>query len=400
MSIRNHSVSVSISLLVCFNSHSQVGIFTIGDLPGDNTISHASDVSANGSVVIGNGVPAGGGTASFRWTADVGMIEIPGVPGGSFYESTNLSPSGNYVVGRYTRPGGGGTLSYIWSESAGTVPLGDLSGGAEYTLVSAVSDAGVAVGSSTIGVTSTGARLNRAAIWTMSGGIEALPLPHPNDENSQSTALDILADGRIFGQSASGSWLYSVDDGFEYLPVGSYLQNINSDASFMLGAKSVPGELFPLRATYWTPDTGEVELAPYSPDQNYGAGFMSDDGSIIIGSQQDVGLLVWIDQGSPVLFEDYVRSVGVDLDGWTITSVADISADGTTIVGTAYHEDWFSGGGPPVRLEAFVMTIPAPSTFLAFAAIGGLLSRRHRSIETTYPSSPNPRGRDDTLCHS
>jgi uncharacterized membrane protein len=206
----------------------------------------------------------------------------------------------------------------------------------------------------------------------LSGGIQALPLPHADDENFQSQALDILADGRIFGQSASGYWLYSIDNRFEYLPIGGGLWNINSDASFMLGTKSIVGDPFPLRATYWTPATGEIELAPYSPDQNYGAGFMSDDGSIIVGSQQDVGLLVWVDQGTPVLFEDYARSVGVDLDGWTIRSVTDISADGTTIVGTAYHEEWFGGGGPPVRLEAFVMTIPPPATALAFSL--GLLA--------------------------
>lgn len=82
---------------------------------------------------------------------------------------------------------------------------------------------------------------------------------------------------------------------------------------------------------------------------------MSDDGSIIIGSQQDVGVLVWIDQGSPIPFEDYVQQIGIDLDGWNITNVSDISADGTTIVGTAYRDDWFGGGGPSVRLEAFVI---------------------------------------------
>jgi hypothetical protein len=204
----------------------------------------------------------------------------------------------------------------------------------------------------------------------MSGGIEALPLPHHDDQSFQSSAFDILPDGRILGYSNSGTWLYSDSGGFEMLPDAAGVGESNSDASFMIGSRT-NADILASGAMYWTPDTGAVFLPLLEPG-NVGRAFgMSEDGSRIVGEQGTTDV-IWIDQGPPIPIEDYASSIGIDMTGWNITRVIDISDDGTTIVGTAYHDAWFSGGGPVARLEAFVMTIPTPAsaiplTFALFA---------------------------------
>ncbi|MEO1717652.1 MAG: hypothetical protein AAFR76_11125 [Planctomycetota bacterium] len=356
----------------CIDASAQVGIIALGDLPGADTLSFAWGVSADGSVVGGDSTVEGPDAAPFRWTREEGMVRIPGIPGGSFYEVGGISPSGEYFAGRYTRPGGGGALGFIWSEAMGMVSFGDLPGGREDSTAIAVSDEGVAVGFSNVGITPTGGRVARAAKWTASGGIEALPFPTAADENSSTQSLDILADGRIFMLADSGRWLYSEDTGFEFLEISEGPYRINSDGTFMAGNIDTPFEPIARRAAYWTPDTGEVLLEPYIDGTLYGTIAMSDDGSIIVGSQVDVGFLLWFDQGAPVLFDDYAAQIGLDLDGWNIRSITDISADGTTIVGSARRDEWEIG-----RIEAIVITIPAPGT-LALAPLALLAMRRRR----------------------
>jgi len=59
------------------------------------------------------------------------------------------------------------------------------------------------------------------------------------------------------------------------------------------------------------------------------------------------------------------------VDGWTLTEVADISADGRTVVGM--------GINPAGQEEAWMATVPEPST-LVLLAVGGLAAlRRTRS---------------------
>jgi len=76
------------------------GMVGLGDLTGGKFYSWATGVSANGSVVVGQGSSTADGEA-FRWTASGGMVGLGDLPGGSFSSiAFGLSADGSVVVGQ------------------------------------------------------------------------------------------------------------------------------------------------------------------------------------------------------------------------------------------------------------------------------------------------------------
>jgi uncharacterized membrane protein len=78
------------------------GIVPLGDLPGGEFYSEALDVSADGSVVVGQSIVTGPlGFRAFRWTEETGMVALPPVPGVANFEvAYGVSGDGNVIVGR------------------------------------------------------------------------------------------------------------------------------------------------------------------------------------------------------------------------------------------------------------------------------------------------------------
>lgn len=340
---------------------------TVGYLPGGNTISHARGVSDNGSIVVGYSAAGGVAITGFRWSEAFSLEQVPVIQGTIDYLPYLTSPSGSLISG--THVSDGGTVGFVWSESLGTLSIGELPGGNRNSYLSAITEHGYGVGASATSLTEGGQSYSRAISWTPEGGMQLLPLPSPSDEGSSSSARTMLPDGRIFGRSASGAWLYSEDTGFEMLP-GAQHMNFATDDGSMLSGTGGEGANNP---SYWTRETGLVEL-PLLGDDFFGSMLgMSGDGSVMVGVSQGVPV-VWIDQGAPVTVAEYAESFGLDMTGWRITSMGNVSADGTTIVGTARHESWASG-----HLEGFVLTIPAPGTTGILMAAGMAAVRRRRS---------------------
>ena len=347
----------------------QASFVTIGDLPGGSHTSQTRSTSADGSVVSGLS-SASNATLAFRWTRATGISALPQLPGTTNYQGGAVSPDGTFISGIHGIPNQQAQLGFVWSNQTGMMSVGSLPGGRDITNISFVTNEGLAVGQSDFDFTSTGAPLYRAIRWTPQGGLETLPLPEPTDLQFQSRALSVLDDGRIYGVSNSGNWLYSESSGFEILPVGSYMRRINSSGDFLIGTMLDFSTQIPHRAKYWTPDTGEVSLAPYGDDYASEALYMSDDGSTIIG-RGTLGWQVWVDQDAPVLFDDFIASNGVDLGDWQISFIHGISADGLTIHGTATN---ISGLG--VLTEGFVITIPSPAS--AFPLTLALFATRRK----------------------
>ena len=68
--------------------------------------------------------------------------------------------------------------------------------------------------------------------------------------------------------------------------------------------------------------------------------------------------------------EDVLETVfQLDLTGWTLWNALGISADGLTIVGQGINPDGYT--------EAWMATVPEPTTLILFA-LGGLMLRRKR----------------------
>jgi probable HAF family extracellular repeat protein len=148
----------------------------------------ASDVSANGSVIVGTASSVIIDSEAFRWTVTDGMMLLGDLPGSSTLSEVNaLSADGLVVVG-------GGNLNldeeaFRWTATDGMVGLGDLPGGIFYSSAQGVS----ADGSVIVGI-SRSALVSEAFRWTASGGMIGLgSLPG----GQSSAALDVSADGSI-----------------------------------------------------------------------------------------------------------------------------------------------------------------------------------------------------------
>ncbi len=104
------------------------GMVGLGMLPG-GTQSSASDVSKDGSVVVGVS-NSDDGTFAFRWTTLTGMVSLGDLPGGSTFSSAaSVSADGLWVVGESRSAAGPQGEAFLWSAASGMIGLGDLWGG-------------------------------------------------------------------------------------------------------------------------------------------------------------------------------------------------------------------------------------------------------------------------------
>jgi len=136
---------------VAFRWTATTGLVDLGDLPGGEVLSFASDVSNSGNVVVGAGYPANNDFVAWRW--ENGVFLALGTFDASSRRSaaTSVSADGTVVVGSSPARIGNleNTRAFRWTESSGLVDLGDLPGGSLYASAAAVSlDGQVAVGSS------------------------------------------------------------------------------------------------------------------------------------------------------------------------------------------------------------------------------------------------------------
>jgi probable HAF family extracellular repeat protein len=183
------------------------GMVSLGYFPGDQrNTSGAGGVNADGSVVVGGGVSFSGGAAhteAFRWTAASGMVGLGDLPGGIFSSyATDVSADGSAIVG-YSSSGNGFSEAFRWTAASGIVGLGDLPGGGFFSEAKGISaDGSIVVGQSRIPV--FGNSDLEAFRWTASAGMVGLgDLP---GGDFYSDALDVSADGStIVGEGNSDS---------------------------------------------------------------------------------------------------------------------------------------------------------------------------------------------------
>lgn len=103
------------------------GMVGLGSLIDTFSFSSASDVSNNGSVIVGESANSFGMSSreAFRWTSSGGMIGLGDLPGGDFNSRANgVSADGAIVVGRGSSDAG--TEAVIWTESGEILRLIDL----------------------------------------------------------------------------------------------------------------------------------------------------------------------------------------------------------------------------------------------------------------------------------
>lgn len=222
---------------------------SLGTLPGGglNPRSRASDVNANGKVVVGDSsttiVSTNGDITSiraFRWVEGQGMEDLGalgGVSGNSFANGVNAA--GNVVVGSSGLSDN--THAFRWVENGGPMQdLGVLSGG-----TNSEAEAVNAYGDIVVGVSVDASFKRTAFYWVDGTGMKSLGAL---DGDDQSYAYDVNAYGDVVvGQSWIGSsrraFRWDEDEGMEDLgfltgDTDAIATSVSADGEIVVGYSS------------------------------------------------------------------------------------------------------------------------------------------------------------------
>ena len=343
---------------------------TVGDLPGGYTNSRALAVSADGSAVVGWSNTHGENKMAFLWTAQGGIVPLGDLPGGWINsEARAVSNGGTVVVG--TTHTDTGTTAFRWTPETGMQPfdMWDQRPGEHYSEAIGIS----ADGTTIIGHADSSTINNRTGFkWTAATGMVALGIPSWSFYYNQ--PMDISADGStIVGSSSSGGGYRLTSDGYEAIGnlagSSSLPLAVSADGSFIVG-NSKNDTWTNREAFLWSKDDGMVGLGkiPGGVDNSVASG-VSADGSVVVGSNGYQPFIYDKNNGMRDLKEVLTNEYKLDLEGWSLTSVLDMSDDGTTIVGYGIGPDGYQLG--------WVAVIPEPCS-LAILASGAIIMIRRR----------------------
>jgi probable HAF family extracellular repeat protein len=325
----------------------------LGLLPG-GSLSEASGVSADGSVVVGWDVTSSNVEEAFRWTAGGGMAGLGFLPGCSYSWATGVSADGSVVVGD-SGTSWGAEEAFRWTAEGGMVHLPDGSGPSYALGVSAD-------GSVVVGYDSPSNFSCEAFRWTAEGGMVYLP--------GDSLADGVSADGSVvvgFDSPSNFSceaFRWTAEGGMVYLPGDSLAVDVSADGSVVVGASvtsSVDEEAF-----RWTAEGGMAGLG-FLPGGNYSyATGVSADGSVVVGDTSS-GPFIWDAAHGMRDLGSVLTQEGVNLAGWSLDCAVGISADGSTVFGfgtgsTGQWEAWIAHLGQPATTTT-VSSDTNPSVF-------------------------------------
>lgn len=333
----------------------QTTFVPLGDLPGGITSSEAIAISDDGCVVVGESSSASGQEA-FRWQDGV-MTGLGDLEGGAFESGAlGASADGAVIVGRATSADG--ERAARWSDGAVVELVQPIELEDERdSIATAVSDdGGVVVGSRN--------HISPCALrWVGDEPAHLLgPCVSPYQTLAVAWGVSALGDVVVgvrsgvpprFGPSAF-RWEAGVLDFFGN---SDFAYDVSSDGSTAVGSGSPTGGAS--GAARWS---GE-DVEPVGIGSSSRALGVSADGSVVVGSA-DVDeafdqAFLWDRRGGTRLLEALLESQGVVLDGWTLLSAEDVSADGRSIVG--------KGINPQGLSEGWLVRMPEPGGVELFA---------------------------------
>lgn len=330
----------------------------LGDLPGGDVGSSATAISANGQVVVG--VAHGEkGQEAFYWTAQDGMVGLGHVRTvDDFSRAWGVSADGSVIVGD------GNVRPFVWTKKEGMLALDTLGyPGSRHSAV-AVSDDGRVV----IGTSKNSDKMLESFVWKESEGMTGLGyLP---GEGKNTLVTDLSADGRLavgWGQTNKRGdvwqpFVQKLGVDAEPRPLGSTEEfgpqaramGVSGDGEvvvgFMGGVKGF--EAFSFRSSgHQLRALGDLPGGRYSS----GAHAASADGRVIVGVGSDAQgnvAVVWLGDERIQSIAEILKARGVDLDGWQLHEASDVSADGKAVVGY--------GTNPEGQREAWIATLDWP----------------------------------------
>ncbi len=370
-------------------AHAASYTFTgLGELPGGSSDNQAWGVSADGTVVVGQGhsTVAGGNSQAFRRTGGGGTVGLGMLSAGSPQSTAyGVSTDGAVVVGTgypTNDNSAPGSEAFRWTSGGGMIGLGFLPGGGNLGSATGSEGLGVSADGTDIVGYSTSASGSQAFRWTSGTGM--VGLGYLSAASSVSVAFGASGDGSVvvgYGFSASGQEAFRWTSGGGMVGLGdlpggifsSVAFAVSADASVVVGSSNTASGSEPFR---WTSGGGMVGIGDL-PGRIYGgAAAVSADGSVVVGSSNSAsgqGAFRWTSGGGVFSVKDLlVANAVTNLTGWKLTAATGVSADGQTIVG--YGVDPFGNG------EGWIATVPEPSSLVlaALGVVGLLLVARRR----------------------
>jgi probable HAF family extracellular repeat protein len=344
------------TLLKAGSAAAAPALIPIIDLPGA-TFTHGRSVSADGSTVVGFYQTAST-SGAFYWTAPTGMVSIGTNPSATAWAT---SGDGSVIVGQgLPAP----TDAFRWTSAGGAT---NLSAGLGVGLAREVSADGTVVVGRIGG--SNAFRWTQATGAVLFGSGDAFDVS--NDGNVIAGRYN-SPNGQEAFRWTQGSGIVGLGD----LPLGAFnsqATGISADGTVIVGSgTSASGR----EAIRYTASGGMVPLGDL-PGGGFlsEANAVSDDGNVVVGlgtGGDGNGAFYWTPTGGMQSLWDVLLAAGVNpaLDGWTSFSVANhVSADGTRIIG---------GGTRNGMSTAFLAIVPEPGSLSLLAITGISLLRRRR----------------------
>ncbi len=326
------------------------GFQGLGDLAGNVSLSRADAVSADGSDVVGMSSSSNGSEA-FHWSSAAGIVGLGDLAPGRFASAAlGISANDSVVVGHSIIDDEWGYQAFRWSAQEGMAGLGFLAPEIKYSAAwDASADGSVIVGESE---SNTGREAFR---WTASSGMQGLGFP---TGNSHSVARAVSDDGSVVvGYSLYDAFYWTLASGITQIGSGCQAFDITPDGSMIVGNCKTPDGFRLIRwdSAFKIDTLGVLEGKGSYSSQMYRT---SGDGETIVGyyldSQAEEKAFVWRASHGVLDLQYALGTVyGLDLTGWTLKTAADISDDGSTLVG------W--GVNPQGNTEAWRARIPLPT---------------------------------------
>jgi probable HAF family extracellular repeat protein len=388
--------ALAVGMVACtfaINSVARAASFTrLGYLP-NNGSSFASDISADGSTVVGSGDNQG-----FIWTQSTGMRALDFLSGANYGETTGVSADGTTVVGFNgydTAPGEPTRFQgFRWTEATGTLGLGTIPG----------SDSSAAQGTSADGSIVVGELFggNREGFrWTAAGMTGLGYLSDANLSGANFSRAATLSDNGQFIAGTSGindtagniyafeatRWNSTGDsESLGLLPdhIGSEAFGISADGSTVVGYSQDSNGL--LEAFRWSQTTGVMDGLGRLTGSTFGslAWDVSADGSTVVGYADDADrgyAFIWTPDNGLQTMQQILTDAGIDLTGWQLKSATGISNNGRKIVGYGTNPDgnteaWLAD------LDGSPEAVPTPALLPGLFTIGwkSWRKRKHQAI--------------------
>lgn len=321
----------------------------LGQLPWGDFSVRPTGISADGSIIVGNG-HTNGQNLAVQWTAASGYRFLLAPDGTSHWLTTVAGISGDgFVTAGHENEWQWGA-PFVLTQPDGYLPLGELPDGATGSIVADLSTDGTSVAG--FGYGANGPELFR---WRASDGMVGLGVANEAFGNVLIGAVaSTSADGAVIASNwyneqtlAYEAFRWTATSGAEGLggaPGGillSFAGAISDDGNVIVGWFFGFGSA---RAARWETSTGWVELGdPPNQIVNSRAHGVSADGAVIVGDTRSEtdgvrGFLWTARDGMLDVQELLTDGYGLDLSGWSRLVPMIVSADGRFVSGNGNQQ--------------------------------------------------------------